>query len=75
MKRREFITLLGCAAVAWPCVARAQQAERMLSYGASLPDLFRRSASYVHKILQGTKAADLPVEQPTKFELVINLKT
>jgi putative ABC transport system substrate-binding protein len=46
-----------------------------LSYGASLPDLFRRGASYAHKILQGTKPADLPVEQPVKFELVVNLKT
>jgi putative tryptophan/tyrosine transport system substrate-binding protein len=46
-----------------------------LSYGASLPDLFRRGASYVHKILQGTKPADLPVEQPVKFDLVVNLKT
>jgi putative tryptophan/tyrosine transport system substrate-binding protein len=45
-----------------------------MSYGASLPDLFRRGATYVHKILQGTRAADLPVEQPTKFEMVINLK-
>jgi len=47
----------------------------VLSYGASLPDLFRRGASYAHKILQGTKPADLPVEQPVKFELVVNLKT
>ena len=46
-----------------------------LSYGASLPDLFRRGASYVHKILQGTRPADLPIEQPVKFELVVNLKT
>jgi len=45
-----------------------------MSYGASLPELFRRGATYVHKILQGTRAADLPVEQPTKFEMVINLK-
>ena len=46
-----------------------------MSYGASLPDLFRRGASYVHRILQGTRPADLPIEQPIKFELVVNLKT
>jgi len=47
----------------------------LMSYGASPSDLFRRSATYVHKILQGTKPSDLPVEQPTKFDLVLNLKT
>jgi putative tryptophan/tyrosine transport system substrate-binding protein len=47
----------------------------LMSYGANFSDLFRRSATYVHKILQGTKPSDLPVEQPTKFELILNLKT
>ena len=47
----------------------------MLSYGVDRVDIFRRAATYVDRILRGAKLADLPVQLPTKFELVINLKT
>jgi putative tryptophan/tyrosine transport system substrate-binding protein len=51
------------------------KARGLISYGPNIPDLWRRSADYVDKILHGAKIADLPVEQPTKFELVVNLQT
>jgi putative ABC transport system substrate-binding protein len=70
---------IGAAAIAHRLPTVGQSAEvvphgLLMSYGQDFPDFFRRAATYTDKILKGAKPADLPVEQPTKFKLVLNLK-
>ena len=74
--RRRLADLASRNRLAWIASAREYaDAGCLMSYGANRNDLIRRAATYVDKILKGARPADLPVEQPTKFELVVNLKT
>jgi putative ABC transport system substrate-binding protein len=75
-ERRRIVDLAAKHRLPSVCEAREfVEIAGLMAYGPSLPDLVRRAAEYVDKILKGAKAGDLPIEQPTKFELVVNLKT
>jgi putative ABC transport system substrate-binding protein len=69
----ELAIASGLPTIGW--MSDVTDAGILLSYGADVPDLFRRAATYVAKILKGASPAELPIEQPTKFEFIINLKT
>ena len=66
--------LIAGAAMGWPPAAHGQQGCGLISYGPDTIDPFRRAADYVDRILKGAKPADMPVQAPTKYETVINLK-
>lgn len=61
--------------VVWGLTDHTEAGGGLVAYGASAPDSFRRAATFVDKILKGARQADLPFEQPTKFDLVVNLRT
>ena len=74
-RTRISILALGARLPTLSGIRDSVEAGGLMSYGPNFPDLFRRAAEYVDKILRGAKPGDLPVEQPTKFDLVINLTT
>ena len=76
VEHRRIVELAAKSRLPAMCNAREfVEAGGLMAYGANIVDLFRRAAAYVDKILKGAKPADLPVEQPTRFEFLINLKT